>query len=317
MEQLRDPNTPVFLFGTVPPLKGTDEEQVKQQSKSFADKHRALPVDGYIVYDIQEEKGRTNEPRPFPYREMMDPAPFAGQLRKDSGKDIVVYKCFAEHASEPFDDWAERAVKQAGIETFNLVGGASSQMQYSGPSMEEASKALKARHAGIGGVTIAERHMKKGNEHETLVKKAQNGFEWFISQAIYDPEPTIKMIKDYAEHCRQLGEQPKKIVLTFVPVGRQKTMKFVHWLGVTVPEETESAILSADSPADKSVELICDCLKRILSETKGLGVPLGVSVEHVSIFKEEIRCAYELVRRTQQILLDSTDRRWNIRWNWE
>lgn len=302
----------MFFFGTVPPLKGTEEEKVKEQSINFANKHRPLPVDGYIVYDIQEEKGRTNEPRPMPFREMMDPAQFAGHLVKDACKGVLVYKCFAEHTSEPFDQWAERAVNACGVHAYNLVGGASSSVEYSGPSLEDASKALKARGAGIGGVTIAERHMKKGNEHQTLLKKGRNGFEWFITQAIYDPEPTIKMLKDYAHHCKEEGEQPRRIVLTFTPCGRQKTMRFIHWLGVQVPEETEQNIMNADAPAEKSVEHLCNCLQKIIDETKDLGIPLGVTVEHVSIFKEEIRASFDMLRKMQAIMLDSLNLKWNV-----
>jgi hypothetical protein len=313
LEKLRDRSRPgPFLFGTVPPLEGTEEGKVREQSRSFAQKHRSLPVDGYIVYDIQEEKGRTNEPRPMPFRPMMDPAVFAGHLARDARKGVLVYKCFAEHTSEPFDQWAERAVSNSGVKAFNLVGGASSSVDYSGPSLEDASRSLTKRNAGIGGVTIAERHMKKGNEHNTLVKKQNNGFEWFITQAIYDPDPTIKMLTDYADRCKQIGQEPKRVVLTFTPCGRQKTMRFIHWLGVTVPEETESAIMNADHPADKSVEVLCNCLQKIIDETKHLDIPLGITVEHVSIFKEEIRCAFELVRKMQAILLDSLNKQWNL-----
>ena len=37
----------------------------------------------------------------------------------------------------------------------------------------------------------------------------------------------------------------------------------------------------------------------ILEQTKDSGVPLGVSVESVSIFKNEVEAAHELFRRCQ------------------
>ena len=52
----------------------------------------------------------------------------------------------------------------------------------------------------------------------------------------------------------------------------------------------------------------------ILNETKGCGVPLGVSVESVSIFKNEIDAAHELFRRTQAILLDFLEEPWLVRY---
>jgi hypothetical protein len=43
----------------------------------------------------------------------------------------------------------------------------------------------------FGGVTIAERHIKRKNEHKLIAQKVDTGAQWFISQAIYNPQPTI------------------------------------------------------------------------------------------------------------------------------
>ena len=52
-----------------------------------------------------------------------------------------------------------------------------------------------------------------------------------------------------------------------------------------------------------------------LEETKGCGVPLGVSVESVSIFRNEIDAAHELFRRTQSMLLDFLGEPWLVRYS--
>jgi hypothetical protein len=75
---------------------------------------------------------------------------------------------------------------------------------------------------------------------------------WFISQAIYDPEPMIKLLKEYGALCREKKIEPKRVVLTFAPCGREKTMRFIKWLGVTVPEEVEKEARSIHwSPYDR------------------------------------------------------------------
>ena len=137
----------------------------------------------------------------------------------------------------------------------------------------------------------------------------------FISQAIYDPEPMIKLLKEYGELCKKRKIAPKRVVLTFAPCGREKTMRFIKWLGVTVPEDVEKEILEAENKVGKSVDLLCGMCKRILEETKGCGVPLGVSVESVSIFKNEIDAAHELFRRTQSMLLDFLGEPWLVRYS--
>jgi hypothetical protein len=55
-------------------------------------------------------------------------------------------------------------------------------------------------------------------------------------------------------------------------------------------------------------------LREILSECAGVGVPLGISCESVSIFKSEIDGVHELFRRLQTILLDSRGSPWKVQW---
>ena len=315
VDALCDYSRPVFLFGLTPPLEGATQDELKETARKFVERSATLATDGFIVYDIQEEKGRTPEPRPFPFRKLDDPSHFASVLKDVSGKESVVYKCVAESDPGGFDGWLNKAIDTFGVNAYNLVGGASSANQYSGPTIPDvAAKLNKRPQCAHGGVTIAERHVKKGNEHETLVRKGELGMRWFISQAIYDPEPMIKLLKEYGALCKQKKIAPKRIVLTFAPCGREKTMRFIKWLGVTVPEDVEKEILEADDKVGKSVDLLCAMCRKILDETKGCGVPLGISVESVSIFKNEINAAHELFRRTQSMLLDFLGEPWLVQY---
>ena len=234
-------------------MDGATDEALRETARKFVERSATLATDGFIVYDIQPEEGRTPEPRPFPFRKLDDPAHFASVLKDVSGKESVVYKCVAESDKGGFDKWLKASIDEHGVHAYNLVGGASSANQYSGPTIPEVAKMLNAREeCAHGGVTIAERHIKKGNEHETLVRKAGLGMRWFISQAIYDPEPMIKLLKEYGALCREKKIEPKRVVLTFAPCGREKTMRFIKWLGVTVPEEVEKEARSIHwSPYDR------------------------------------------------------------------
>ncbi|CEG00412.1 Methylenetetrahydrofolate reductase [Ostreococcus tauri] len=316
VDALMDPSRPVFLFGTTPPLDGSSADAEREAAENFANKARGLAADGYIVYDIQEEKGRTEDARPFPFRKLADPGSFAKALKRaTNGGESVVYKCVAETKSEEaFKEWLADATRAT--TAYNLVGGASSSQEYAGPTIARAAEMLKEanKKCAFGGVTIAERHAKKGNEHETLCAKAAAGAEWFISQAIYDADMTIKLVNDYGAECKKRNIKPKKIVLTFAPCGREKTMKFIKWLGCSVPEAVEQEILTAQNPAQKSVEVLVAMCARIIEETKDSGVPLGVSVESVSIFKNEKEAAHDLFRLTQAVMLDAYGLDWSMRY---
>ena len=84
-------------------------------------------------------------------------------------------------------------------------------------------------------MTIAERHEKKGNEHETLLKKQSLGAEWFITQAIYDQQPTIKLINDYGKLCKERNVKPVKIILTFAPARERENDELYKMVRCTSP----------------------------------------------------------------------------------
>jgi hypothetical protein len=184
---------------------------------------------------------------------------------------------------------------------------------------EAAERVLSRGDLAFGCVTIAERHLTKGTEHLNILRKQKLGAQWFISQAVYDADATIRLITDYATECKKQGVAPTKIILTFAPCGRPKTIAFIRWLGIKMSEEVEQRILakateSKVAAVQESCAICCEALQTILNAVVGCGVPLGINVESVSGFKEEIDGCFELFRQLQQILLDSTVGPWGVRW---
>src|SRR5437879_13236855 len=78
--KLLDPAQTVLLYGTTPPRLGTPDEQVSAAAGKLAARLAALPLDGVVVYDIQDETGRTQLPRPFPFMRTIDPRHYSRQL---------------------------------------------------------------------------------------------------------------------------------------------------------------------------------------------------------------------------------------------
>jgi hypothetical protein len=299
IEALLDSARPVFLFGSTPPREGTTIEKAKESCAKFVARSAVLAIDGFIVYDIQEEGSRTNSERPFPFRKTMDPSLYASFFPPVSGKDCIVYKSVGDTDLDQYIEWLDSSISQYGHRAFNLVGAASSSDKI-GLSLHDAGEFTKQRtDCKFGCVCIPERHTLKGNEHINLFRKGNFGAEWFITQGIFAAVPLIKLLNDYGDLCRKEGIVPKKIILTFAPCGRPKTMTFIKWLGMHVPEDVESRILGAANPVKESIEVHCEILKDILEKTAGAGIPLGINVESLSIFKEEIDAAQELFQRLQ------------------
>lgn len=62
------------------------------------------------------------------------------------------------------------------------------------------------------------------------------------------------------------------------------------------------------------MEILVAMCERIIAETKQSKVPLGVSVESVSIFKNEKEAARDLFRLTQAVMLDAYGVQWSMRY---
>ena len=190
--RLANPARPVFLLGDVPPGEGTPPGKCQQIADKFLHRSRVLASDGFIVYDIQDEPGRSDIERPFPFRRVMDSSTHAALLARSSGRECLVYKCVAD---PQFDEWLERARNEHGHSAINIVGRATSEGKYEGPTVAEAmDKVAHADGVKFGCVCIAERHTLEAaeargrsypTEHLNMLRKSKAGADWFISQVSF------------------------------------------------------------------------------------------------------------------------------------
>ena len=278
---LEDTKRPTFLMGCTPPREGTTGEEAAQICRKFVSRSRSQATDRFIVYDIQDESSRNAEARPFPFRRTMDPAEFASLFPPESGKSCVLYKVPTEASVAAFDGWIDERAIGLGHRTLNLVGPAAAADGATRISLAEAAARVNSvGDLAFGCVTIAERHLTKGTEHLNILRKTALGARWFISQAVYDAEASIKLLNDYGAECRARAEPPCKILLTFAPVGRPKTLSFVRWLGINVPDAVEARILakaneSKEAAVRESVAICVEILNTILEQTAGCTAHMG------------------------------------------
>lgn len=284
-----DNNRGVYFIGTTPPKSDTPIEQVDTIAQKLLERVSDIDVDGFIVYDIQDEGSRTNDPRPFPFKSTHDPRLYSSLLNKKSTRPVITYKSVGQSSVEEFHQWADEAWHEYNVRDVVLVGSPSHKNQVS-LSLNEAYSALQDNDNDFftGGITIAERHASKGNEHQRLIEKYEQGCNFFISQAIYNPQATIDQLTRYAIECKNSGLKPQRIILTFSPCGSQKTLEFIEWLGVSVPEATSLRILNADKPLYESIRICANSLQQILDAVIPYNLPLGLNIESLTNRKEEI-----------------------------
>ena len=301
--KLLDPGETVLLYGTTPPRLGTPEEQVQAAAAKLAERVAALPVDGLVVYDIQDESGRTHEPRPFPFIATVDPRAYSRLLAKHLGLPPITYKSLGAMTEQAWRGWLAEARSEFGIDFLSVVGRPTSGIRYPLP-LARAIRIASGPSTGltVGGVVIAERHSSQRSEAARMLAKTLEGCGYFISQTVYHAPPTERLLRDYLRDCRGAGVEPRRVVLTFSPCGRAKTLAFLRWLGVKVPPQTERAILDAPSPLAKSIEICRDNLRRILDHPYASALPLGVNVESVSINRDEIDASIDLFHALREAL---------------
>lgn len=294
----------VALYGTTPPRAGAGDERIARAAERLAERVRRLPVDGLVVYDVQDEAGRTEQARPFPFLPTLDSRRYANRLTALTGLPTIAYKYIAGMTEAAWQPWLTETAQRYGIRYLSLVGRSTSRGPVDGFTLGRALSAAAAHPARftLGGVVIAERHAGAVSEAERMIRKSEHGCAFFISQAVYDAEATIRLLGDYAPACREHGTSPRRIVLTFVPCGRARTIEFVRWLGVAMPEGTARAILDDPAPLGRSIAICRDNLRRILDHRAAADLPLGINVESVSIYRDEIEASCDLFGEAHAVL---------------
>ena len=294
--KLPDARQRVLLYGTTPPRLGTAPDSVAAAAEKLAARLAELPLDGVVLYDIQDETGRTERARPFPFVGTVDPREYAKHFKLPA----IVYKALGTMDEAQWRSWLFQS--RTDVEFLSIVGRPASGVRYPLPLSRAIRIASENPSFVVGGVVIAERHDEQRSEAARLLAKGIEGCGYFISQTVYHAPPTQRLLADYLRDCRGAGAAPKRVVLTFAPVGREKTLAFLRWLGVNISADTERAILGAANPLARSIEICRDNLRRILDGAYASHIPLGVNVESVSINRDEIDASVDLFHALKEVM---------------
>ena len=111
----------------------------------------------------------------------------------------------------------------------------------------------------------------------------------------------IKMISHYQKRCDEKKTFPRRLLLSFAPVSSEKNIKFLKWLGVEIPAESEKLLKKDLSKMiDRSMEIAVNVLQQTLNylNENNIVVPIGLNVEHIMSynFQASIEMLQELSR---------------------
>jgi Methylenetetrahydrofolate reductase len=287
-----------LLFAVTPPRLTTSPEEAAEIARITLERLRSLPIDGLVLYDIDDESDRNPDERPFPFLPTMDPADYLVRHLAQLKVPAIVYRAVGKYREDRFRSWLEEQDPSQALTVF--VGSSSREKE----TLTSLARAYELRDEAqpelpLGGVAISERHARLGDEHLRLIAKQRAGCSFFVTQIVYDVNAAKNLISDYHHECAARNLAPVPLVLSFSVCGSLKTLEFLQWLGVTVPRWIENELRHADDTLEASYEQAAATAIDLIAFCRRLGVPFGLNVESVSIRKVEIEASVRLAARLE------------------
>lgn len=291
---------PAVLFGVTPPRRSTEADRVAQIAHRTVERLDGMDVDGLVLYDINDEGDRNDDPRPFPYVATMDPDVYRGEYLMDYPQPAVVYRCVGKYSEAQLRDWITRQ----GDDAMTVFVGASSADRPVATSLARAMQIRRETRPGLllGGVAIPERHRSHGDEHLRLLRKQRDGCSFFITQVVYDMTAAKDLVSDYFYACEDEGVRPAPLIFTLSLCGSEKTLEFLQWLGVSVPSWVQNELRRHKDTLEVSRGHCIAVARELSTFCRELGMPFGFNVESVSSRRAEIDAAVDLVTHVKAIV---------------
>lgn len=300
-DKILNKETGLLFYGLTPPKENTDIEKVATIANKQIERLDGVGIDGLILYDIQDESSRTNTPRPFPYLKTIAPDYYSENYLQGLNVPKIIYKSVGKYSPDKFREWLDNEMKYFDCSVFV---GTPSKSQVSNLTLNEAYK-IKQKSGSpliLGGVTIPERHIKKGDEHIRLYEKINKGCSFFISQCVYNVNNTKDFLSDYYYFSIDKGIDLVPIIFTLTPCGSQKTLELIKWLGIDIPKWLNNDLMHSKDILVNSIEVCKSIATGILDYSRTKNIPIGFNIESVAIRKEEIEASIELLKDIKEMM---------------
>jgi hypothetical protein len=294
-EKIENRENGLLLYSFAPPKITTEKDKLQIIANKQIDRINNLAIDGLILYDIQDESHRTNEQRTFPFIQTVPPEEYYRNYLSSINTSSIIYKSIANQTKDTFNEWLNN---NSDLENLVFVGASSSQqIAETNFALTDAYDLRREQHNHLllGGITIPERHSKKGDENKRIFDKTQKGCSFFVSQCVYNVYESKNLLSDYYYDSIDNNYDLQPIFFTLSPCGSIKTLEFMKWLGIEVPKWLYNDLRNAKDILDTSIKTSIMIADELMEFAALKQIPIGFNVESISNKKDEIDAATEIL----------------------
>jgi len=292
----------ILLYGITPPKASSTTEKVIEVAGKTMSTIQSQEIDALVVYDVQDETARTSEERPFPFSSALNPFIYASQHLQGLSIPKIIYRPAGMFTLEELSIWLQ------GLHQHNcypIFVGLPAPDYVVKTSLKEAYQLWREQHGDhsvIGAVMIPERHAILKDEDVRILDKTDSGVSYFISQCIFNVEYTKQTLNDLLKACENRKQEVPTVIFTLTICGSAKTLQFMEWLGIHIPEDIKVDLCASASPVARSVEIATNIAKDLIGFCQERAIPFGFNIESVAIRKEEIEASLDLLNIVRTML---------------
>jgi len=302
LDKIKKRKSGILLYGITPPKAQTPVEKLPSIAEKSLNTLSGLDIDALIVYDVQDESTRTNEERPFPFSSALDPFTYTTQYLHALNIPKIIYRPASMFSKEELAEWLN-GLKRNGF--YPVFVGLPSPDFVPKTTLAEAYALWRQDHEAhsvIGAVTIPERHAILKDEDVRMMDKVNCGVSYFISQCIFNVQYAKQTLDALVNTCQARNRELPTIIFTLTICGSLKTLDFMEWLGIHVPEDIKLELKVCSNPAGRSVEIATEIAKDLIQYCQERSIPFGFNIESVAVRKEEVDASLELLETVNRLL---------------
>jgi hypothetical protein len=301
LNKIKSGDSGVLTYGITPPKSGTSPDRITEIAERTIARLVPLDIDALIVYDVQDESARTPVERPFPFLSAQDPFEFASEYLQALKIPKIIYRPAGKFSKDELQDWLENLQRHRFYPVFVGLPAPDYPVKTSLPEAYQIWSKHEATSV-MGAVTIPERHEVLKDEDKRILDKTRCGVSYFISQCVFNVAYARQVIADLDDACRREGAKFPTVIFTLAVCGSEKTLNFMEWLGIHVPNDLKQEFMGAENMLERSVEVCLSIAAELTDFCKSRSVPFGFNIESVAIKADEVQASIYMVNKIAEML---------------